>query len=361
MAAQGDLAAALAWSHPSPLLDEVHVCLLRLLALDEPRSVRALRTLDLGLLDAVTWPPYVWEYLRLRGDPLAALSLTLGRELPADEAPAGGHAAAGSAAESLGEAPGVRQLMRRPPFRARRRREYFALPAAAKAAVLAALAGYALEAGSVRGEIERREEAGEWVTGVHGAPGRWAMRSAEERAARAPDAQARARRAGHAPRPAPCAEPSLALRLGRHKRIVSVLFHWFWASARQCGGRSAKSAYPLCSTLLHGLHLLAAAVHPVPCQMPCHIARRQRGTSRRTTTATCACCAGWAGRCCAATPARARSTCAAWASSASRCPPASGCAPSAAWAAAARPWLSAPQCHTSGHLFEHAEPLRLRP
>ena len=194
MTAQGDLAAALAWAHPSPLLDEVHVCLLRLLALDEPRSVRALRTLDLGLLDAVTWPPYVWEYLRLRGDPLAALGLTLGEDPRAGEPPVGDRAAAGGAAEGPGGAPGIRQLMRRPPFRARRRREYFALLPAAKAAVLAALAGYALEAGCVRGEIERREAAGEWVTGVHGAPGRWAMRSAEERAARASDAQARASR-----------------------------------------------------------------------------------------------------------------------------------------------------------------------
>ena len=188
---QGDLAAALGWAHPSPLLDEVHVCLLRLLALDEPRSVRALRTLDLGLLDAITWPPYVWEYLRLRGDPLSALSVTLGKEAAADEDPPGGHVASGQAAEGPGEAPGIRELMRRPPFRARRRREYFALPPAAKAAVLAALAGYALEAGCVRGELERREEAGEWVTGAYGAPGRWAMRSAEERAARAADAQAR--------------------------------------------------------------------------------------------------------------------------------------------------------------------------
>ncbi len=59
--------------------------------------------------------------------------------------------------------------------------------------MLAALAGYALEAGCVRAEIDRREAAGEWVTGAGGAPGRWAMRAPEQRAARAADPAAQAR------------------------------------------------------------------------------------------------------------------------------------------------------------------------
>ncbi len=175
---QGDLAAALAWPHPSPLLDEAHVCLLRLLALDEPRGVRADRALDLALLDAVTWPLYVWEYLRLRGDPLAALSAALARAAPPVAAPGG--------ATALPALP-------RPRWAAAQRAEYYTLPPGAKATVLAALAGYALEAGCVRAEIDRREAAGEWVTGAGGAPGRWAMRAPEQRAARAADPAAQAR------------------------------------------------------------------------------------------------------------------------------------------------------------------------
>lgn len=65
-----ELCAAILSSDPTPLADDVHICLLRALALDEPKAVRAARTLDLGLLDAVTWPEFMWEWLRDAGDPL---------------------------------------------------------------------------------------------------------------------------------------------------------------------------------------------------------------------------------------------------------------------------------------------------
>ena len=42
---------------------------------DETKAERALRELDLGLLDAVTWPCYVWEWLRDMGSPLARFHL----------------------------------------------------------------------------------------------------------------------------------------------------------------------------------------------------------------------------------------------------------------------------------------------
>ena len=189
---QGDLAAALAWPHPSPLLDEVHVCLLRLLALDEPRSERSRRSLDLALLDAVTWPPYVWEYLRLRGDPLAALGASLRRDSAAGPAITTRKPNPELDSNTSAMAMGARDLLRRPVFRAPPLGEYNSLPAAAKAAVLAALAGYVLDVSCVRAEIERREAGGEWVTGVGGVPGRWAMRSAAQRAARDVDPAAQA-------------------------------------------------------------------------------------------------------------------------------------------------------------------------
>lgn len=66
-----DFCAAMCATHPSLLVDEVHVCVLRALGIDEVPEERAERKLDLGLLDTMTWPCYVWEWLRLTEDPLA--------------------------------------------------------------------------------------------------------------------------------------------------------------------------------------------------------------------------------------------------------------------------------------------------
>jgi len=66
-----DFCAAMNTPHPTALMDEVHVCVLRALAFDEVEEEREERKLDLGLLDHITWPCYVWEMLRLTEDPLA--------------------------------------------------------------------------------------------------------------------------------------------------------------------------------------------------------------------------------------------------------------------------------------------------
>ena len=50
------------------------MCIIRLLAEDESRADREHRRIDLALLDAVTWPEFVWEWLRLVG---ACASCTL--------------------------------------------------------------------------------------------------------------------------------------------------------------------------------------------------------------------------------------------------------------------------------------------
>jgi hypothetical protein len=39
------------------------------------QGMRAEREMDLELLDSVTWPDYVWEWLRYMGAPLPAASL----------------------------------------------------------------------------------------------------------------------------------------------------------------------------------------------------------------------------------------------------------------------------------------------
>ncbi len=63
-----DLCVAVASGAPSSLADEVHLCVLRALALYETPDQRALRRLPLELLDHASWPEYVWEYLELCGD-----------------------------------------------------------------------------------------------------------------------------------------------------------------------------------------------------------------------------------------------------------------------------------------------------
>ena len=50
--------------------EEVHLCVLRALAVDETPAERAEHALDLQLLDSLSWPVFVWEWLRLTDDPL---------------------------------------------------------------------------------------------------------------------------------------------------------------------------------------------------------------------------------------------------------------------------------------------------
>jgi DDT domain/WSTF, HB1, Itc1p, MBD9 motif 1 len=68
-----DFCAAMTAPQPTVLMDELHVCVLRALAFDEVEEEREERKLDLGMLDHLTWPCYVWEMLRLTEDPLAKL------------------------------------------------------------------------------------------------------------------------------------------------------------------------------------------------------------------------------------------------------------------------------------------------
>ncbi|KAA6424010.1 MAG: enhancer of isoform C [Trebouxia sp. A1-2] len=243
-----ELCAALFNPNPSPLMDELHICLIRSLAFDENKAERAQRGLDLGCLDSMSWPEYVWEYLYMheddlrhhrqvytirwtqqqtpagpgrgtpdksRGsspnaettfksglsDPGAKTSITITGRSPSklSRAGANGHSGAASgspeAARSLNglvtaveddqEIQNIRALMRRPPFRHKTQLEYYALPAGVKAAILVSLVNDLLDISSVRHEIDKREAAGQWVAGKGGAGGSFPMRSEEERARRA--------------------------------------------------------------------------------------------------------------------------------------------------------------------------------
>ena len=48
----------------------LQICLIRSLAFDENKAERAQRGLDLGCLDSMSWPEYVWEYLYMHEDDL---------------------------------------------------------------------------------------------------------------------------------------------------------------------------------------------------------------------------------------------------------------------------------------------------
>jgi hypothetical protein len=97
-----DLTAALACDRPTPLTDELHVCLLRTLALHETSADRRRRRLDLALLDSATWPEFVWDWLTLMGDG-ALMALHFG-----DGGRGGGKGAAGGEAGEEAEAAAAR-------------------------------------------------------------------------------------------------------------------------------------------------------------------------------------------------------------------------------------------------------------
>jgi len=59
--------SAMMSNEPSQIMDELHLSVLRALAVDEVRSERNERELSLEYLDFMTWPCYILEWLRLKG------------------------------------------------------------------------------------------------------------------------------------------------------------------------------------------------------------------------------------------------------------------------------------------------------
>lgn len=233
-------------------MDEVHVCVLRALCVDETPSERAEHALDMNLLDVHTWPPYVWEFLRITDDPLAgeewahrappkpeadddeaggggrrkggkkagkkgggakAAAAAAAAAAPANSAadgaaPAGepaarprafaplsdearaaldavlsgtaGGGAAGAAPASAAAAWGSGEGAPRPP---RPPPEYYGLPLALKASILAKLCDHLLDCRTIRAEVDRREASGQLVAGRGGAGGAFPIMTEEERKA----------------------------------------------------------------------------------------------------------------------------------------------------------------------------------
>lgn len=222
---------------PTALMDEVHVCVLRALCVDETPKERAEHALDMSLLDAATWPPYVWEFLRLTEDELAAeewAHRVPPKPAQPEDAKKGGKkgaasaakAAAAKAADASADGQEQKQQHGLPPrpksfmplspeeqaamdavlasaelapagapqlppaseaFVAAAPRppppppEYYGLPIVLKAGILARLCDHLLDCITIRAEIDRRETAGQLVAGKGGVGGAFPIMTEEER------------------------------------------------------------------------------------------------------------------------------------------------------------------------------------
>ena len=127
---------------------QMMVCILRALAEDENRVQRAEHALDLALLDAVTWPDYLWDYLRLVYNPLGQLSAptaaspsSTGAEPAAAQEPKHHMHALGQGIKKYSSeeaAPtDAKALLPKASFPRRRCREFYSLPAEDKVHMLA--------------------------------------------------------------------------------------------------------------------------------------------------------------------------------------------------------------------------------
>jgi hypothetical protein len=217
-------------------MDEVHVCVLRALVVDETPRERGEHALDLALLDHLTWPAYAWEFLRLVDDPLAqhqwAHRLREQQQRPAARpGTKGGSKARKAGAAGVGRGAAAATAPRRRAFEPLAKSaaaavdavlsgqpaqqakeaeqgdgavqlpltaaqvfvampappppppEYYSLPLELKAALLSRLCDNLLDCPTIRAEVDRREKAGQLVAGKGGMGGAFAIMSEEERKA----------------------------------------------------------------------------------------------------------------------------------------------------------------------------------
>lgn len=171
--------AAISSPKPSPLLDEVHVCLLRAMYLDDLPEQRASRSKDPMLLDRITWPEFLWDYLHERGSLLVRLQCASVSGCPGESATLGfmEDQDPGEAVGPEPEGPWKRMRLPREEVDATpcRQVEYYSLPAATKAAVLQELCNGVLSSRVVKDELDARVEGKQWVAGRGGEGGAFPM------------------------------------------------------------------------------------------------------------------------------------------------------------------------------------------
>ena len=216
---------AVVYERPNRMIDEVHVCLLRALAVDEAKAERHERALDLEHLDFVTWPSFVWEWLVRQGYSFRNIEEEGVEEEEYEEEDVraaekghkagkrGGKIGARGAASKRGggrkraggsiddadipqeevnvemdvDVEADENVMKRlfggrTPNSGRKgsNPEYHALSLDIKISVLHALCDSLLDRPFIRAEMDRREEAGEVITGIGGVGGQFAMMTPDE-------------------------------------------------------------------------------------------------------------------------------------------------------------------------------------
>ena len=173
--------------------------MLRAIFLDDTREERSKRELDPSLLDHITWPQFLWDYLHRTGSPLATLQSGCRRRPPGlDSGPAsnrleGQQGAAGRMEEDMkGKEEGahaIRSLGLASAWRSSgvppAQVEHSDLPPASRAAILMELCNRLLGTGAVKRELDRRAECGHWVSGRSGVGGAFSMFTSEVRAVKA--------------------------------------------------------------------------------------------------------------------------------------------------------------------------------
>lgn len=180
-------------SHESnTLVDEIHVCLLRALAVDEVRAERNERLLNLEYLDFMTWPSYAWDWLASMGYMIKLVADDVGDEngtssgeeedmdQKVEDVKAEGVDTSLEMKEEDGDVKGssLKALFtshENVPEKKVSRPEYHMLPLDIKVSILKTMCDHLVDRPSVRAEIDRREAEGEIFAGLGGRGGAFAM------------------------------------------------------------------------------------------------------------------------------------------------------------------------------------------
>ena len=187
---------AMVSNEPNAIVDEIHLCLLRALFIDEVRAERMERELNLEYLDFMTWPSFIWEWLRVTGYTIKVVGdedseeeeeeeeenendQALVKEEVAMEVDGENvHGTTVSVKDILKSTGGTHGTHDKSNHQ---HPEYHLLPIDIKSSILRILCDHVIGRPSVRAEIDRREAHGEVIAGMGGKGGAFAIMTEKER------------------------------------------------------------------------------------------------------------------------------------------------------------------------------------
>lgn len=203
---------------PNSIVDEIHVCLLRALVVDEVRAERNERSLNLEYLDFMTWPSFAWEWLKSMGYMIKIVNDDDNDDANGDSSDHSDdssdlddkdiHQADDNNAKTEDQEnsdgkikqedeqeddntihASIRSLFTFPIVSGKKSRsskssrpEYHLLPLEIKASILKTMCDHLIDRPSVRAEIDRRETQGEIYAGMGGRGGAFPMMNEQEMA-----------------------------------------------------------------------------------------------------------------------------------------------------------------------------------